>query len=213
MAQLDRVRLGAGAVLDFDADRATACAERSGLPLSEERTQKAIEAFGQLAQVFTKEPRCVNCHGGVKPFAPDGDGHVGGAIAAIRTSGDQIDLNATNAQCQLCHSGLPGWKLAPANDVFQGQTAVQICKNQKFVFGRLLKTGPPGFANHIETDVGIADFIGNAFFGNRGLDFNGIDQYQRLTGKNFRYSGLQAPSGAFFRGDDYNPSFRLTSLR
>jgi len=155
-------------------------------PLSEERTQKAIQAFDQLAAVFTKEPRCVNCHGGVNPFAPDGDGHVGGAIAVIRKSGDQIDLNATNAQCQLCHSGLPGWKLAPANDVFQGQTAVQICKNQKFVFGRLLTTGPAGFANHIETDVGSVDFIGNAFFGDRGLNLSAIGLYEAITGKKFQ---------------------------
>src|SRR5438094_4034606 len=66
-------------------------------PLSDERTRKATQAFDQLAVTFTTEPRCVNCHGGVNPFAPDGDEHLGGMFKLMFKPGtsDEIDLNAT----------------------------------------------------------------------------------------------------------------------
>ena len=38
-------------------------------PLSDAQTQKSIDAFAKLVPVFTQEPRCLNCHGGVDPFS------------------------------------------------------------------------------------------------------------------------------------------------
>lgn len=156
-------------------------------PLSDEQVQKATTAFDEIAQTLTKQPRCVNCHGGVNPFAADGDGHggdhidqifrpvsgfeLGLIILGIRNATDTVDEDATNQKCQECHSGLPGWKLAPAADVFKDQTAVHICKNQKDVFGtKRANTGPPGFARHIQFDVRGVKFIDDAFKGDRGLN-------------------------------------------
>lgn len=40
-------------------------------PLTEAQSEKAVAAFGKIAAFVLKEPRCVNCHGGVNP-------HIGG---------------------------------------------------------------------------------------------------------------------------------------
>ena len=53
-------------------------------PLSKDQTQKAIEAFAELAPVF-KVDRCINCHGEVDPFAEDG-GHEGDKVPQIPTA-------------------------------------------------------------------------------------------------------------------------------
>jgi len=52
--------------------------DKTMCPLSEKQEQEAIEASHHLAAVF-REPRCLNCHGGVNPFV-EGGGHVGGII-------------------------------------------------------------------------------------------------------------------------------------
>ena len=149
-------------------------------PLSDDQTQKATEAFDQLAHTFTTQPRCVNCHGGVNPFAPDGGNHAGGKMdpvfkqvpvddkeliaSGIKTA--VVDDKKTNEdQCQECHSGLLHWRLAPPNDVFKGRTALQICKHQKSEFGN-----PDRFAAHIDHDVTDVAFIDTAFAGTRGLN-------------------------------------------
>jgi hypothetical protein len=48
-------------------------------PLSDEQAQKSIQAFDKIAQVFTGEPRCVNCHGAVNPFGADANKRMAAA--------------------------------------------------------------------------------------------------------------------------------------
>ena len=149
-------------------------------PLSDDQNTKATQAIEKLAHTFTTEPRCVNCHGGVNPFGEDADeSHGGGKLDPIYKTekivapagqtrpGVAADKAMDNEQCQSCHSAAPDWQLAPDMDVFKGQSVLQICKNQKLVFGKL-KPGPPGpggLASHLSYDP----LIGTGFEGTRGL--------------------------------------------
>lgn len=49
-------------------------------PLSPEKEKHSIDTFAKPMPVFT-HPRCINCHGGVNPFAANGN-HLGGRIWA-----------------------------------------------------------------------------------------------------------------------------------
>jgi hypothetical protein len=56
----------------------TAQGARDSCPLSPTQKVRAVKAFKGLAPIF-QEPRCLNCHGAVNPFSPNG-GHGGGYI-------------------------------------------------------------------------------------------------------------------------------------
>src|SRR5436309_14049621 len=45
-----------------------AAGQKASCPLTESQSQKAVAAFGKIADFVLNEPRCVNCHGGVNPY-------------------------------------------------------------------------------------------------------------------------------------------------
>ena len=129
-------------------------------PLSESQTQKSIDAFKKVAEAFTGEDRCANCHGGVNPFSEDGH-HGGGA---------QEQNASKRKDCQQCHGDLPGWDI-PVPEMFfmdgyhQPREASLICKQMRRAFSRGKE-----FVRHIATNTDVADFNGTAFRGTRGLN-------------------------------------------
>lgn len=81
-----------------------------------------------MVPTFTEEPRCVNCHGGVDPFA-DPTNHGGGT-------------QDPKSDCDTCHSEMPGKKgggtskrrLALPEHSFLGKDAVTLCKQMRSGF-------------------------------------------------------------------------------
>lgn len=165
------------ALLAYVLFTSTALAQNSQnevCPLSDDQSQKSVEAFDKIAKVFTTEPRCVNCHGAVNPFADDAeDTHGGGKIDVIRReetiNGHTItseDTQATFDQCQDCHDAFPGrWHIPGEPLFFVGQDALTLCQRQKRLFDAA------GFVGHIEHDADPTNpFVQEAFTGRMGLD-------------------------------------------
>ena len=155
--------------------RAAQQSEDSVCPLTDDQTEKSIRAFDKIANVFTKEPRCVNCHGAVDPFGADANRtHGGGPIDRImkternEISGEldtTVDLAATVQQCQSCHSAFSeGWTTPPAAFFFVGKDALTLCKFERDFFSEA-----SDFINHIERDPLILE----AFTGRMGLNDDG----------------------------------------
>ncbi len=142
-------------------------------PLSQAETRRAIAAFRPIAKVFTTEPRCANCHGGIDPFAANAnETHAGGQFKPVMDSGKanstdpgDVDVKATFQPCQGCHSGLPGWREAPRALFFTGKDAPALCAQQKLRF-----SDPSQFLGHMHNDNGGVQFIATAFAGTRGLN-------------------------------------------
>jgi hypothetical protein len=169
-------------------------------PLSDEQIQKSIDAFAKIVPTLTEEPRCLNCHGGVDPFAkPTNHG------------GDTVDP-ATD--CDDCHSELPAktggapskWRLATPQHFFKNKDAKTLCKQMRDVF----KQGAD-FIGHLVDDNGNSKFTEVAFLGTRGLNDRGrnlVDNYhdeppQRITQGgliNFGTAWIEAMGGEF-KGD------------
>ena len=118
-------------------------------PLSEEQTQKSIDAFSKLVPTF-QHPRCINCHGVVDPHAPEETTkHGGGDI------GDQA--------CKECHSEVMGgsqWMLPIRDHFFVGKDAKTLCEQMTDNFH-----ARSSFINHLQDD----NLIGVAFLGTRAL--------------------------------------------
>jgi hypothetical protein len=125
--------------------------------MSEQQTADAMKIFSTLARTFTSEARCVNCHGGVDPFAP-ATTHEGGLQKIARDSGGKFDVAATFKECQDCHSEQPKWRTPPKQFFFVGKNEVQLCVQMK-QFGQ-------GLSEHIGSDALIA----TGFAGTRGLN-------------------------------------------
>jgi hypothetical protein len=152
----------------------------SECPLSDEQAQKSVEAFNKIAQVFTGEPRCVNCHGAVNPFGLAAfKTHRGGRfspkmkMAPDPDTGEpeiSLDLAATFQQCPVCHDAFPGtWAVAPPNLSFVGKDAFTLCTQQRDRF-----SDARDFINHIETDADPSNpFVQEAFTGRMGLNIIG----------------------------------------
>lgn len=151
--------------------------DNSVCPLSDDQTRKSIQAFAKIANVFTKEPRCVNCHGAVNPFGADADRtHGGGQISPIMKTepgaGENFtdlttqDIGATLGLCRECHGAFSGvWALAPPSNLFVGKDAFTLCKLMRDQFG-----DASSFINHIEHDASPdSPFIQEAFTGRMGL--------------------------------------------
>src|ERR1700720_2670388 len=79
--------------------------------LTDDQTKNLTQTFSQITAVFTQEPRCVNCHGGMDIFASNTK-HGGGQ------QDKKGDFSATFAQCQDCHISPNGyWRLPPPMDL------------------------------------------------------------------------------------------------
>lgn len=169
-------------------------------PLSDEQIQKSIDAFAKIVPTLTQEPRCVNCHGGVDPFAKPTN-HGGGTVDPI-------------ADCDTCHSEMPAksggaaskWRLAKQEHFFKGKDAKTLCKQMRDVF----KQGAD-FIGHLVDDNGNSKFTEVAFLGTRGLNEVGrdmVDHYkdeppQQITQGgliNFGTEWINAQGGEF-KGD------------
>ncbi len=151
-------------------------------PLSDQQEQASEQAFAPIAAVFTDQPRCVNCHGAVNPFAADAEKtHGGGKLEIIEktvttpnpspgmpATTTTEDTEATFAQCQDCHSAFPGrWHLPPSNLFFIGKDAPTLCKQQKQRFGG----NGADFVNHVANDADPNNpFVQEGFKGTRGLN-------------------------------------------
>jgi hypothetical protein len=131
-------------------------------PLSDSQTQKSMDAFAKIVPTLTQEPRCVNCHGGVDPFA-DPTIHAGGT--------QELD-----SDCNDCHGDMPPrrdgtpskWRMANRDHFFKGKDAKALCKQMRDVFKE-----SADFIGHLIDDNGNSKFTEVAFFGTRGLTDRG----------------------------------------
>jgi len=151
-------------------------------PLSESQTQKSIEAFAKMVPTLTEEPRCVNCHGGIDPFA-DPTKHGGGT-------------EDPKADCSQCHSEMPSktsgvaskWRLALPEHSFVGKDATTLCKQMRSVFMQ-----GADFVGHLIDDNGNSNFTETAFLGTRGLNQLGrslVDNYRDEPPQKITHGGL-----------------------
>ena len=180
-------------------------------PLSDAQTQKSIDAFAKLVPVFTQEPRCLNCHGGVDPFSDQLSG-IPSDPSAPRTEHGPGKVEA--GECMHCHSDMPpkrdgspsNWAMATPEHSFLGKDAKALCKQMRDVF----KQGAD-FIGHLTDDNGNSNFTGTAFLGNRGLNDQGqshVDNYTPQPPRRITQGGLislgkdwVAASGGEFKGD------------
>ena len=84
--------------------------QKAVCPLSEEQVQKSIDAFAKIVPTLTQEPRCLNCHGGVDPFA-NPTNHAGGTVKQEPPQPDPDNPGKFLNACAECHSEMP-----PKND-------------------------------------------------------------------------------------------------
>src|SRR5271170_5308481 len=135
-------------------------------PLSQEKSQRAVDAWKPIFRTLTGEPRCANCHGGIDPFAANaGSTHAGGKFFPVTAADGSVDVDKTFQLCQGCHSGLPGWRMAPRALFFTGKDAATLCRQQRQRFA-----DPSEFLAHMDNDSGGTPFIATAFAGSRGLN-------------------------------------------
>lgn len=136
--------------------------------LSEDQTQKSIDAFAKLVPLF-KHDRCINCHGDINPFDEDNGNHEGGNFD---------EKNPPNCSQQGCHSALPGWRLAPrAGMMFVGLEQEGLCElmHRSFRYAKITP-GEESFMRHMKNDnadahpgVQVPGFIETGLAGTRGL--------------------------------------------
>jgi len=146
-------------------------AQQKVCTVSDDGFAKARAAFAGMADVL-RNPRCLNCHGGVDPFTA-GKKHEGGLYDVIRDKGGDF-LMETFDQCQLCHGDFPGWRVAPMSMSFVGKDNVELCKLIKYNSHSGI-----GLIDHLRSDR--PPFIEVGFKGTRGLNEAGrsmVDNYQ-----------------------------------
>ena len=137
---------------------------------------KAQSAFAKMADVF-RNPRCLNCHGGVNPFTPNTK-HAGGAYDISRDR-EGVPTSETFDQCQTCHGDVPGWQIPSSDMWFTGKDNVALCKLIKRNSG-----SGAGLMDHLTSDSPPLIEVG--FKGTRGLNQLGRDQV-----KNYRAEPIQ----------------------
>ncbi len=141
-------------------------------PLSDAQNGKAQATFALMAPTFLQEPRCVNCHGLVNPFAPNTT-HMGGRYDLAYTSDGKLDTQTVvNTLCADCHN--EPWIIPDQHDFFTNKDTVTLCKH--------LKAVGDGFLPHMEQD----HFAGVGFEGTRGLNGDGQAYYEAQSGKPFK---------------------------
>jgi hypothetical protein len=142
-------------------------------PLTPAQERTAVDAFDKMMPVV-QHPRCINCHGGVNPYADPSVGkHLGGKI----DNSADTTLRQTLAKCQDCHSGLPGWDVPVDIMFFVGKSAKELC----ILFKRAEATGAR-FVGHIQHENGGVQFVASAFKGDRALNTLGEITYEEKTG-------------------------------
>lgn len=124
--------------------------------LTEEQTQKSIDAFAKLVPLF-QHPRCINCHGEVNPFDESDSNHEGGSFP------DRD--NAPDCSTSGCHSKFPSWFTPPASMFFVGKDAEQLCELMHTSFDKA--TGNLSFMEHMTHDE--PPFIEVALVGDRAM--------------------------------------------
>jgi hypothetical protein len=119
------------------------------------RPQKAaaVGAWEAMMPVF-RHPRCTNCHGGVDPAVPFGQGgHRGAAVTDTAT-------------CKDCHSLLEGWRVPQPVLHFTTKNNRELC----IFIKRLMPRHPVEFVEHIEFEPRNPHFIKQAFVGDKALN-------------------------------------------
>jgi hypothetical protein len=163
--------------------QAAALAQDDDCPLTQEQAQKSVEAFDKIAKVFTGQPRCFNCHGGVNPFRSDANKtHGGGKLQPVTKRDPNFDPDsgqpeitldeaATFQQCKQCHSEFPGtWRIPAPYFSFVGKSAYELCSLEK----EALHDNAEDFIRHIEADADPNNpFVQEAFSGRMGLNDKG----------------------------------------
>jgi hypothetical protein len=155
-------------------------------PLSDEQTQKSIDAFSKLSSAITSENRCTGCHGRVNPYI-DGIGEDEAnpnAPKSLFKHGGKKRERTTIAEsdCGECHDSMVPptrggpdaesiWMTAPDDLAFVGKDATAICKQIR----ENIPTGKD-FLGHLTDDNGGNNFAGTAFKGDRGLDLNNFKE-------------------------------------
>ena len=138
--------------------------------LSDNQTQKAIKAFGELSPIFT-DPRCLNCHGGVSPFGKGIGEHPENGFKVIFDR-DVASITKTFAPCQECHGAFPDWRIPTEDAAFTNKTTIDLCKQMKVQF----PAGALDFLEHMTNDKGNVPFLDVAFAGTMGLNQDGVDR-------------------------------------
>lgn len=128
-------------------------------PLSLPQQEKAIRIFAKMIPTF-RHPRCMNCHGGVRPFEEPGTGNH-----PVKMQGNEMPDG-----CADCHElrtplGHSGWRTAPDRFDFAHQSDGALCAQAK---ARLRNAGR--YVNHFINDNGGTRFIEAAFVGDRALN-------------------------------------------
>jgi len=147
-------------------------------PLSQEQSDKSIQAFAKLVPLF-QHPRCINCHGDVNPFDADNSNHEGGNF-------EEKD----NPDCSGCHTLMPKWRLAPQPMWFINKSEEELCEQEHFMFRYAqLKPGEESFMGHMindnqDVDPNSAPFIETGLIGNRAM-----------TDKDLEPGGKEPPPG------------------
>ncbi len=145
-------------------------------PLTEQQQTDSIAKFSEMMPTF-QHPRCLNCHGGVRPFSANTN-HAGGKFDLALDADGDILIEKTFGECQNCHGELPGWEV-PTSDVwFVDRDAIELCKQMKNELGTAER-----WMDHIIRDRGKTPFIEAGFTGMRGLNQEGIDYYEALFDK------------------------------
>lgn len=146
--------------------------EKRVCPLSDSQIAKAQAAFALMAPTFLQEPRCVNCHGLVNPFAPDTT-HMGGRYNLPFTADGKLDTQAlVNTLCEDCHN--EPWIIPNQDDFFTNKDTITLCKH--------LKAMGDAFLPHMEQDP----FAAVGFEGTRGLNGDGQAYYEAQSGQPFK---------------------------
>lgn len=169
-------------------------------PLTDAQKQKSWDSFILIAKFMAGEPRCVNCHGAVNPYA-DKTTHVGGKFTPgekfeFRTdeTGKSVTVSVPNfvipgnPACAECHfvrnrrGGGDAWTIPPEAKWFVGKDPTTLCKQMKVEFA----AEPKEFIRHLELDRASADFVKLAFDGTRGLTDYGKEFLKADTGRDYQ---------------------------
>jgi hypothetical protein len=174
LALLVGISAGESASAMAAASSATSAGQSRACSLSPAQERTALDAFDKMLPVLY-HPRCLNCHGGVNPYADREVGrHLGGAMVDTVTGEPLLD-----SSCQDCHGELPGWQVPGAAMFFVGRSPAELCAQ----FKQFAPGGGADFVEHIAHEPNSPQFIGTAFLGTRALTTLGEVTYEEGVGR------------------------------